>query len=100
MSFTKKIKKRLDWTTEALEDRDAIWQYIASIEQNPTNATLVESRIFQAAARLASFSDSGKPFKHGLRLAFVTKTQFTIVYKITETSVRILRVSHQRKKKP
>lgn len=100
MSFTKNNKKQLDWTVEALEDRDAIWLYIAANSYSPTSATMVDIRIIQTAERLSAFPQSGKLFKADLRLAFVTKTQYTIVYKITENSVRILRVSHQKKKTP
>ena len=100
MNSTKSINRRLEWTVAAVKDRKKIWDFIALEEFSPFNAALVEARILQTADRLSHFPFSGKPFLRGLRLAFITKTQFTIVYRVLPNSVRILRIAHQKKKSP
>ncbi|MEI8362348.1 MAG: type II toxin-antitoxin system RelE/ParE family toxin [Betaproteobacteria bacterium] len=100
MNSLKSTNKRLEWAATAVKDRKAIWDFIALEEFSPFNAALVEARILQTADRLSHFPLSGKPFLSGLRLAFVTKTQFTIVYRVLPSSVRILRIAHQKKKSP
>ena len=100
MNSSKSTNKRLEWASTAVQDRKAIWDFIALEEFSPFNAALVEARILQTADRLSHFPLSGKPFLSGLRLVFVTKTQYTIVYRVLPSSVRILRIAHQKKKSP
>lgn len=100
MNSSKSINRRLDWTAAAVKDRKAIWDYIAIVEFSPFNAALVEARILQTADRLSHFPLSGKPFSNNLRLAFITKTKFTIVYSVLPNSIRILRIAHQKKEFP
>jgi plasmid stabilization system protein ParE len=98
MSSSKKIKKPLKWSVKAINDRLEIWNYIAVKEHSPMNAVLVETRLVQAAERLSLMPEAGKSYKKGLRVLFVSKTSYAIVYRNSEESVSILRVSHQRRK--
>ena len=98
MTSTKSNPKRLEWSHKALTDRQAIWNYIAIVENSPINASLVDARILASAVNLEIFPLLGKPFQQGLRLLFIPSTQLTIVYRALPHSVRILRIAHQKKK--
>ena len=97
MNSTKNNPKQLKWSHRALIDRQAIWDYIATIENSPINASLVDARILASVINLETFPLLGKPFQQGLRLLFIPKTQLTIVYRALPYQVRILRIAHQKK---
>ena len=90
--------KPLDWSLTAINNRIAIFDYIAREQFNPINAAIVEGRIVEAAEKLKRFPLLGIAYKNGQRLAHIPKTQYTIVYRVTDTSIRILRVTHQKRK--
>ena len=98
MKPLKNTKKRLDWSITSQINRKDIFDYIEDVEFNVVNALLVDSRILATATRLQSFPLLGIAYKNGLRLAHIPKTQYTIVYRVTDTSIRILRVTHQKRK--
>lgn len=98
MLSSKNRKKQLRWTATAIKNRLAVWDYIAISENSPMNAALVDARILQAANRLIAFPASGKPFKKGLRVIFISKTSLALIYRGTLSHINVLRISHQKKK--
>lgn len=98
MKPLKNTKKRLDWSIASQTNRKEIFDYIQDVEFNLINALLVDSRILTTATRLQSFPLLGIAYKNGQRLAHISNTQYTIVYRVTDTSIRILRVTHQKRK--
>lgn len=80
-------------TREALDDLFEIWAYIA--ENNPVAADGVLDRIDVACQRLAQFPLSGRDrgeLAAGLRS--LTEGNFLILYRVTETSIQLVRVLH------
>ena len=100
MRSTKSRPKRLDWSLRSLTDRRAIWDYIGVHDKNPINAELVDSRIQSSSALIEIFLQIGIPWKSSRRLYNIPKTQYTLVYRVMASSIRILRISHQKQKTP
>ena len=83
---------KLTWSAFALSDRDAIFTYIEA--DNPAAAVLIDERIESAARRLLDFPASGRVGRiAGTRELVINGTPYIAAYAITETAVRILRVS-------
>ena len=52
---------KIFWTPQALQDRAAIWDYLAAL--NPDAAVRMDQRFSDAAAKLADFPLIGHPGK-------------------------------------
>jgi toxin ParE1/3/4 len=84
---------RLEWSVFAIEDRDAIFDYIE--EDSPRAAVVVDNRIRTQVRQLLQFPETGRPGRiEGTRELVIRRTPYIAAYRITGDTVRILRVLH------
>ncbi|MCX4151760.1 MULTISPECIES: type II toxin-antitoxin system RelE/ParE family toxin [Paraburkholderia] len=84
---------RLEWSAFAIEDRDAIFDYIE--EDSPHAAVVVDDRIRVQVKQLLQFPDTGRPGRvEGTRELVISRTPYIAAYRIAGDTVRILRVLH------
>ena len=92
-------RMRLEWSAYALADRIAIFDYIEA--DSPRAAVAVDDRIREQAETLAHFPNSGRPGRiEGTRELVISRTPYIVAYRITENTVRILRVLHGARRWP
>ncbi|WP_081714730.1 type II toxin-antitoxin system RelE/ParE family toxin [Asticcacaulis sp. AC466] len=90
---------KLDWTPLALEDRINTFNHIA--EESVQIAVKIDDAIDAQTERLVDFPESGRPGRFpGTRELIVTGYPFTVVYRIVEDTIRIIRVLHQAQQWP
>ncbi len=86
-------RMRLEWSTYAVADRAAIFDYIEA--DSPQAAIIVDDRISKQVETLARFPESGRPGRiEGTRELVIGRTPYIVAYRIMENTVRILRVLH------
>ena len=84
---------RLEWSPFAIEDRDAIFDYIE--QDSPHAAVLVDDRIRVQVRQLLQFPESGRPgHVEGTRELVISRTPYIAAYCIAGDIVLILRVLH------
>jgi addiction module RelE/StbE family toxin len=80
------------WTPEALQDRRAVWDYIAA--DNPRAAARMDELFSEAAARLADHPKLGRAGKiHGTR-ELIPHPSYRLIYEIEEETVWVLVLVH------
>jgi addiction module RelE/StbE family toxin len=80
------------WSRQAIEDRDAIYDYIEA--DNPRAAARMDELFDKAAARLAQHPQLGKEgVIPGTRELLVHRS-YWMVYEIDESAVRVLALVH------
>jgi addiction module RelE/StbE family toxin len=85
------------WTTSAIADRDAIFDYIEA--DNP-QAAVAQDQLFSARAQiLAQFPLLGRPGRLAGTRELV-EGNFVIVYEIAGNAIRIIRVLHGARRWP
>lgn len=81
---------RVQWASEALQDRLEIWDYL--FERNPGAAARMDTLFSKAAERLASHPELGKPgLIAGTRELFPHEN-YRLVYELAEDAVWVLAV--------
>lgn len=91
---------RVVWTPEAEQDRDDIWEAIAT--DNPLAAARMDTLFTEAAAKLAAFPMLGHVGKiHGTR-ELIAHESYRLVYEIAinEDSVWVLALVHTARQWP
>lgn len=89
-----KIKKQLEWSARSERDLLAIDAHIYS--DNPVAAEHVVDYIISQAELLTRFPLMGRIPKPGFPRELVfTRYPYNLIYRITRTKVRIVRVIHQ-----
>jgi toxin ParE1/3/4 len=83
--------RRVAWTESALGDLQGIRRYIG--EFNPKAAQELAERLLDAADRLKSFAERGRPVAQGVRELIVVYP-YIIRYRIDGDLVVIMRVRH------
>ncbi|HWZ48992.1 MAG TPA: type II toxin-antitoxin system RelE/ParE family toxin [Herbaspirillum sp.] len=84
---------RLEWSPFALEDRGCIFDFIE--QDSPRAAIAVDERIATQVLMLIQFAESGRPGRiDGTRELIISHTQYIVVYRIINDTVRILRILH------
>ena len=84
---------KLVWTALAIEDREAIYDWID--RESPRNAIMIDTRISDSVERLMEFPESGRAGRvAGTRELLVVRTPFIAVYGVADETIRILRVLH------
>jgi len=93
--------RRLEWTLQALDDLDEIDTYRCA-HHSKTTANRVLASIKKSAHLLEMQPQLGKPspFTTGLRHQLVSNYPYTIVYRLTEYTIQILHIWHQRQIQP
>ena len=84
---------KLEWSAFALDDRDEIFSYIE--QDDPRAAVLVDNRVSAQVRRLMQFPESGRPGRvESTRELVIDQTPYIAAYRVTDDTVRILRVLH------
>lgn len=88
--------RRVVWTSLARDDLREQVRYLA--ERNPAAVRRVRTAIREAVERLADHPHRGRPGRQAdtRELAITEYPACLVVYQVTETTVRILRVWHGR----
>ena len=84
--------KALVWTLEALQDREAIYDYIEI--DNPAAAIALDERFAKKAARLVDRPALGRPGRVAGTRELIVHRRYIIVYDVDDVSVRMLRILH------
>lgn len=80
------------WTPEAEQDRDDIWEYIAT--DSPRAAARIDRLFSEAAAHLASHPEIGKPGRIAGTREFLPHRSYRLVYEGDQDTVWILALVH------
>ena len=80
------------WTPEAEQDRDDIWEYIAT--DSPRAAARIDRLFSEAAARIASHPEIGKPGRIAGTREFLPHRSYRLVYEIDQDTIWILALVH------
>ncbi len=84
---------RLEWSLSAIEDREAIFDYIE--QDNPQAAIDIDEHISVRVEGLRQFPESGRPGRvEGTRELVIDRTPYIAAYRILGDTVCILRVLH------
>ena len=90
---------RLRWRPRALDDLNAIFDYIAQF--NPAAAEIVVKDIDRAARRLKTLPQLGRPsHETGLRLLQVSGRPYLLPYSIIGEVIEIFAVVDERRERP
>ena len=82
----------LHWTPEAIQDREAIYNYIES--DNPGAALALDALFEQKAARLTDQPRIGRPGRVVGTRELAVHPNYILVYDLSGDPVRVLRVLH------
>lgn len=84
---------RIFWTTPALRDLTALFDYFAT--RDPEVALRTDTAIREAVQRLGDFPHRGRPGRRdGTRELVIAGLPYLVVYAAQETRVTVLRVLH------
>lgn len=84
---------QLEWSALAIEDRNAIFEYIEA--DSPQAAILVDERIENHVEQLIDFPLTGRPGRIAeTRELVIQRTPYIAVYRTINNTVLILRVLH------
>ena len=89
---------KLGWSAHALADRRDIYSFIE--DDNPRAALDLDTRISQAAQRLARFPKLGRPGRQAGSREFVVTPSYILVYEIRIDEIWILNVVNTRRQWP
>ena len=83
---------KLRWTTQAVEDMEAIWKFIAN--DSNAYADLVVTRLLESVERLQHFPRSGRivPELADPLLREIIEPPYRIVYRVNDETAEILTV--------
>jgi toxin ParE1/3/4 len=85
--------RRLEWAAPALADLHAAGDYI--VQENPTAAERMASRVQEAVELLQEHPNLGRPGRlTGTKELVVSGTPFIAVYRVRKGDVQILRLLH------
>lgn len=84
---------RLEWSIFALDDRNAIFDYIE--DDSPQAAVTVDDRIEEQIERLLQFPEMGRMGRiDGTRELVIQNTPYIVAYRVIGEIIRVLRVLH------
>ena len=83
------------WSDDALEDLDAISQYIS--QDAPENAKLFVKKVFEKVEYISDFPYAGRqvPEKGNKNLREILYNKYRIIYEIKEDILEVLTIIHQ-----
>lgn len=88
----------LFWTHEAIQDREAIYDYIEA--DNPVAALALDELFEEKAGRLVDHPGMGRLGREAGTRELVAHKNYILVYDVTTDLVRVLRVLHVARKWP
>ena len=80
------------WTPEAIQDREDIYDYIEA--DNPAAALALDELISEKASRLVEHPNLGRLGREADTRELIAHQHYVLVYDVTKTQVRVLRVLH------
>lgn len=89
---------QLFWTLEAIQDREAIYDYIEA--DKPMAALALDELFEEKAARLVEHPGVGRPGRVSGTRELVAHQNYIVVYDVLDDSVRVLRVLHTARQWP
>lgn len=89
---------RVVWTPEALQDRDDIWNYIAT--ENPHTAARMDQLFSDAAGSLSEFPKRGRPETVSGTRELIPHERYRLVYEIEGETVWVLALVHTARQWP
>lgn len=90
--------KPLYWTSEAIQDRDIIYDHIEA--DNPIAALALDELLAEKAARLVDHPSQGRVGRVAGTRELVAHQNYILVYQVTTDAVAILRVLHAAQRWP
>lgn len=88
----------LHWTSEAIQDREAIYDYIEA--DNPIAALALDELFEEKADRLVDHPDLGRPGRVPGTRELVAHQNYILVYDLAGDLVRVLRLLHAARQWP
>lgn len=88
----------LFWTPEAIQDREAIYDYIEA--DNPFAALALDEQLSAKASHLIDYPAMGRSGRVIGTRELVVHQNYILVYDVAGSSVRILRVLHAARQWP
>lgn len=89
---------RVVWTPEALQDRDSIWNYIAT--ENPRAAARMDQLFSDAAVSLSELPRRGRPGTVTGTRELIPHESYRLVYEIEGETVWVLALVHTARRWP
>lgn len=83
---------RVVWTPEAEQDRDEVWEYIAT--DSMAAAARMDELFSDAAARLVDFPELGRPGKIAGTRELIPHENYRLVYEVDGDTVWMLALVH------
>ncbi|MGB8028918.1 MAG: type II toxin-antitoxin system RelE/ParE family toxin [Terracidiphilus sp.] len=84
---------RLEWSIFAMDDRNAIFDYIEA--DSPQAAVTVDDRIEEQVEWLLQFPEMGRTGRiEGTRELVIQHTPYIVAYRVMGKIIRVLRVLH------
>jgi len=88
----------LHWTPRAMNERDAIYNYIA--QDNPAAALRLDALFEHRAASLLDHPQLGRPGRVPGTRELLAHRHYLLIYDVDDTQIRILRVMHTARQWP
>jgi len=92
------MQMELHWTPRAMNDRDAIYDYIA--QDNPTAALRLDALFERRAASLLDHPLSGRTGRMPGTRELLAHRHYLLIYELNDRQIRILRVLHTARRWP
>ena len=89
---------KLFWTPEAIQDRDAIYDYIEA--DNPAAALALDELFAEKAGRLVEHPSLGRTGRFAGTRELVAHQNYILIYDVVSDLVRVLRVLHAARQWP
>lgn len=89
---------KMFWAMDAVEDREAIYDYIEA--DNPAAAQAMDVLFSEAAARLLEHPDLGRPGRVADTREWLVHTNYVLIYDQSDDRIRILRILHSARQWP
>ena len=90
--------RRLRWTAEAVQDREAIWDYISGDDVDA--AISIDEMISVKAARLSEHPEMGRIGRVAGTRELVISGTYILIYHLERDVIRVLRVLHAARRWP
>lgn len=90
--------RTLRWTPEAIQDREAIYDFIEA--DNPVAALMLDELLEEKAGRLIDHPGLGRPGRVAGTRELVAHPNYLLIYDVTKDLVRMLRVLHAARQWP
>lgn len=83
---------QLFWTSEAIQDREQIYDYIEA--DNPAAAVALDALFSEKTGRLVEHPEPGRPGRVAGTRELIAHPNYIIVYDLAGDLIRVLRVLH------